>query len=1252
MSVLPPPTLTTGDVDGPSDAHIQIVHTTGITRVLFAPTEAHIDRLFTAGDDFLVRLLPTSHTSSIEPLLIEDATAPVTWIDAGKTHLVVASEDGSVRLYNHRQRAQDEDSQLVGPTRLVEILTRTSLPTRCVALEKAVPPGKSPRAAICSDELIVKVVDVNDIRRVNLLTGHARSVRAASWCPTKPVLVTSSCDGTARIWDCSTPEPDCTKVLDGLPLTKPEDETDVHAEWHPSGHSFVLPSKGNELIIYSSSQDQGWARSGVFAAASRGTSAVPPPTGPVTALAFSPNGRYLAAATQDGQVTIWEMSSRTPVRARRAEAHVTGLSWHPSANAMAWTDTDGQLIRWQDVLSSSYASPCERITFEHAHTDHGRSRVDDLFAGLDDEDEEGDNDNDDGLVDDEAHDSRGKSARVAFANDDDGLADFVVDDDASGGYAKALEAERRRRPKSYQPRSSGPLALRAKQQDVFQPNSTPMRNSRRFLSLTLFGSLLSIDQDTHHVVSFESFNTAARRNWKLVDHFGYTMASVGASGAVLACPKKGDSKSAVHFKPFEAAGAWSTPGAEWGAEMPAGEEVVAVAMGGAPPRPGGSRSGDDVADAAAALTSTAVVATSAGYLRFFSSSGLQRYVWAFGSPVVALAAGKQHAIVVHRSQTASDGFQYLNYTLIDLISFQIKQTGSLPLAKDVTLQWVGFNELDVPTLYDSRGVLCLLDRAFAAPGQARWTPMLDTTALSAPRETEGDEGDHESLSRTRFWPVATSATQLFCVFLRGQASFPDPSASGHPLIQELDLKLPLVGLDIPGAELEEKHLRQTLLASTVRSAFASLVVPPTEYASEVPDPTALVHESDKDLLQIIQLACKSDKHARALDAARELHGNRMLDAALQIAGFFHLTSLADRMDSLREWVETRAERDERLEREGVEGVATEEFAEAASRSRRVFAASSPSPAAVPSTSSQARRALVEDFHTSTSATPRRSQQLRGLGEDALDTTAPSSSLASTSAMPPPPRPASAARERLGAMSDEDDDGLHGSVRKRKSPEVTDGSSNERVFQKQRSSSSSASAFNKTTIGTSRELGSAASVARPNRNPFARQPGMTRDRSMHKSNSFFDRAEADLSAPSAAAGSSGGGGGGKGGAGKKTKQATLFGLGGASARSTSMSSSNEVPARPALGESQSENSQLDDGVADDNDDEESLRLTLSNAVDKAARREQRGGLEETQAVDEDMETQSTDGGGGGGSGSGGDGRSKLEAFRRHTPVTAT
>lgn len=51
-----------------------------------------------------------------------------------------------------------------------------------------------------------------------------------------------------------------------------------------------------------------------------------------------------------------------------------------------------------------------------------------------------------------------------------------------------------------------------------------------------------------------------------------------------------------------------------------------------------------------------VVSTSKGFVRFFTASGIQRYIWRLGEDVVSMAAGKEAVFVVHREGgTSLDG---------------------------------------------------------------------------------------------------------------------------------------------------------------------------------------------------------------------------------------------------------------------------------------------------------------------------------------------------------------------------------------------------------------------------------------------------------------------------------------------------------------------------------------------------------------------------------------------------------------------
>lgn len=195
---------------------------------------------------------------------------------------------------------------MTSPTDLVCLLARSSLSIRCVVLEKAVALEKTPRVAICSDELVVKIVDAGDPKRVQLLTGHSRGLRAASWHPLQPQLITTSCDGSVKVWDLSSTEPACIKTIESvLPVSNSASEHSAQVIYHPSGDYFVLPSKTHELVAINTND---YRRMGSFVVGDDSQVAIP--TGEVTCFAFSSNGHFLASATTDGKVTVWESETR------------------------------------------------------------------------------------------------------------------------------------------------------------------------------------------------------------------------------------------------------------------------------------------------------------------------------------------------------------------------------------------------------------------------------------------------------------------------------------------------------------------------------------------------------------------------------------------------------------------------------------------------------------------------------------------------------------------------------------------------------------------------------------------------------------------------------------------------------------------------------------------------------------------------------------------------------------------------------
>lgn len=103
------------------------------------------------------------------------------------------------------------------------------------------------------------------------------------------------------------------------------------------------------------------------------------------------------------------------------------------------------------------------------------------------------------------------------------------------------------------------------------------------------------------------------------------------------------------YKPYSN---WASSG-EWYYSLPEGEAVIALAAGGEPPT---SSLRNKSADGDVEGNGNVVIATNQGYLRFFSGSGIQRYIWTMAADIVSMVAGCEWVFVVHRDGgTSLDG---------------------------------------------------------------------------------------------------------------------------------------------------------------------------------------------------------------------------------------------------------------------------------------------------------------------------------------------------------------------------------------------------------------------------------------------------------------------------------------------------------------------------------------------------------------------------------------------------------------------
>ena len=210
-------------------------------------------------------------------------------------------------------------------------------------------------AASASWDKTVKVWDVNTTRVIYTFQGHTDKVNAIAWHPTLPRLASGSRDGTVKVWNSSTGQVALTLYADTGPL-KYEDQEGHKVTW--SGRT-----DWNDVLCVA------WTRDGRYVAAGsrNGTVRVwDATTGreaytlrgqhtEVRSIAWSPDGRSLAALsvgdkTQAGEIFIWDTRTQEHVYTLRGHSEgINSLAWSPDGTRLASASCDKTVKIWDSI---------------------------------------------------------------------------------------------------------------------------------------------------------------------------------------------------------------------------------------------------------------------------------------------------------------------------------------------------------------------------------------------------------------------------------------------------------------------------------------------------------------------------------------------------------------------------------------------------------------------------------------------------------------------------------------------------------------------------------------------------------------------------------------------------------------------------------------------------------------------------------------------------------------------------------------
>lgn len=153
----------------------------------------------------------------------------------------------------------------------------------------------------------------------------------------------------------------------------------------------------------------------------------------------------------------------------------------------------------------------------------------------------------------------------------------------------------------------------------------------------------------------------------------------------------------------------------------------------------------------------------------------------------------------------------------------------------------------------------------------------------------------------------------------------------RPVILDIDITMPLLNMDISQGQLEEKcvllecsktggqhtddHvirlLREQLQLNLLRDIRKDQPESPAIY-----EISKIEVSQDKELIQLVQAACKADKLQRALDVVRMMNNVKSMEAAAKVAQFYHLPGLQEKIGIIREATEEKRREKERSEHYG------------------------------------------------------------------------------------------------------------------------------------------------------------------------------------------------------------------------------------------------------------------------------------------------------------------------------------------------
>nr|XP_039249146.1 WD repeat and HMG-box DNA-binding protein 1-like [Styela clava] len=730
-----------------------------------------------------------------------------------------------------------------------------------------------------SSDFTAKAIDLETSDQ-QVFNGHKAPILSVAADPLDEYLATVSCDGDFRLWNMS--DTDC---IETVKVIKPSNDVCnssslCRMSWRPAtGEDIAVPSD-NEIKVFSRGT---WTVIHSFKTALTNK--------PFNCCAFSPCGRFLAAATVDGWICVWDAETQDCLQTvqHALRTSICCLVWDPKENnTLAIADVRGQVGLLKNAV------PSEVKTNQNSVPDDLDALFEnedgDLNDFLDDAAAESDSVKDDitssknkkrseNLIsDDEMDTNDGKendpsdfhipSTNDLFAADDDDLAPPVIqqpvkllldnNDDAGSSVSNLLGDEPGEsndvKPAAY--KGPAPTAM----QPAFQPSATPVYLSHRFMVWNSVGTIRSYTDEMECAIDIEFHDKQHHYALHINNEApggGYlnTMADLSMNAIALAAESTDDIPSkltCIYYSSWEG-------NKEWSVEMPDDEDIKALTIG----------------------ESWVAVCTDARLVRMFSLAGMQRFLFSIPGPVVSMSAHTDQLLIAYHISQGFNGNQCLGYMLIEVglgtganRSKKIITGDPLPISKKSSLQWIGFSAEGTPVTVDTSGVVRIMNRSFSNT----WIPVSNLNKLTKSRH------DH-------YWVIGLheNPQELRAIMCKGSTY---PSTLPRPFPSILQYKLPLCEPESEKSKFEEEYWRSRLFSSHTKYLESHGFETDDKYKQST---EVLLQQT---LMKMFALACKLERESRAREVCELLPSSSSVNLAIKYASRLKRMVLAQKLQEV------------------------------------------------------------------------------------------------------------------------------------------------------------------------------------------------------------------------------------------------------------------------------------------------------------------------------------------------------------------